>query len=71
MPTSYEAAHIDPLTLRELQQHCVRCEKRRQCALDLADKFAEPGWQYWRDYCPNAATFSMLSTFQRCSKVYK
>ena len=66
-----EVAHIEPLTVRELQQRCVRCEKRGQCALDLADKFADPGWQYWRDYCPNAATLSMLSTFQSCSKAYK
>ena len=66
-----EIAHIEPLTIRELQQRCVRCEKRGQCALDLADKFADPGWQYWRDYCPNAATLSMLSAFQGCSKVSK
>jgi hypothetical protein len=26
---------------------------------------------YWQDYCPNAATLSMLSTFQSRSKVYK
>jgi hypothetical protein len=68
MPTSYEVAHIDPFTLRELQQLCIRCEKRKRCALDLADEFAEPGWQYWRNYCPDAAT---LSTFQSCSEVYK
>jgi hypothetical protein len=66
-----EVAHIEPLTVRELRQRCVRCEKRGQCALDLADKFADPGWQYWLDYCPNAATLSMLSTFQSCSKAYK
>ena len=66
-----EVAHIEPLTVRELQHRCVRCERRGQCALDLADKFADPGWQYWRDYCPNAKTLSMLSTFQSCSTVYK
>ena len=66
-----EVAHIEPLTVRQLQHRCVRCEKRGQCALDLADKFADPGWQYWRDYCPNAATLSMLSTLHSCSKVYK
>jgi hypothetical protein len=64
-----EIAHIEPLTLRELQHHCVKCAKREQCALDLADKFADPDWQYWRDYCPNAATLTTLSTFQSCSKV--
>ena len=66
-----EVAHIEPLSVRELQHRCVKCEKRGQCALDLADEFADPGWQCWRDYCPNAATLTTLSTFQRCSKVYK
>ena len=66
-----EVAHIEPLAVRELQHRCVKCEKRGQCALDLADKFADPAWQSWRDYCPNAAALSMLSTFQSCSKVYK
>jgi hypothetical protein len=66
-----EIAHIEPLTVRELRHRCVKCEKRGQCALDLANEFADPGWQSWRDYCPNAATLTMLSTFQSCSKVYK
>jgi hypothetical protein len=66
-----EVAHIEPLTVRELQRRCVRCEKRGQCALDLADKFADRGWQNWRDYCPNAATLTMLSAFQSCSNFYK
>ena len=66
-----EVAHIEPLTVRKLQHRCVKCEKHGQCALDLADEFADPRWQSWRDYCPNAATLSMLSTFQSCSKVYK
>jgi hypothetical protein len=66
-----EVAHIEPLTVRELQHRCVRCERRGQCALDLADNFADPGWQYWRDYCPNATTLSMLSTLQSCSRVCK
>jgi hypothetical protein len=64
-------AHIEPLTVWELRHRCVKCEKRGQCALDLADEFADPGWQSWLDYCPNAATLTMLSTFQSCSKVYK
>ena len=53
-----------PCSVRELQQRCARCTMRGRCALDLADKFADPGWLYWRSYCPNAATLSMLST--RC-----
>lgn len=61
-----EVTHIEPLTVRELRHRCVKCEKRGQCALDLADEVADPGWQCWRDYCPNAATLMTLSTLQRC-----
>ena len=64
-----EITHLEPLMVRELQKRCLKCEKRGQCALDLADKLADPGWQYWRDYCPNAARLTMLSTLQSCSKV--
>ena len=66
-----KVAHIEPLMVRELRHRCVKCEKRGPCALDLADEFADPGWQSWRDYCPNAATLTMLSTVQSRSKVYK
>jgi len=66
-----EVVHIEPLTVRELQRRCVKCEKCGQCALDLTDEFADPGWPSWRDYCPNAATLTMLSTLQSCSKAYK
>jgi hypothetical protein len=57
-----EVAHMEPLKVRELQHCCVRCAKREQCALDLADRFADPDWQRWQGYCPNAATLTMLST---------
>jgi hypothetical protein len=66
-----EVTHIEPLTVRRLRHRCVKCEKRRQCALDLANESVNPRWQSWRDYCPNAATLTMLSTLQSCSKVYK
>ena len=69
--TPDELAHMEALTVRELQLHCVKCENRGQCALDLADESADAEWQYWRDYCPNAATLTMLSTLQGCSKVCK
>jgi hypothetical protein len=61
-----EVAHLEPLMVRELRHRCAQCAKLEQCALHLADKFADPGWQYWRDYCPNAATLTMLSTFKSC-----
>jgi hypothetical protein len=61
-----EVTHIETLAVRKLQHRCVKCEKRGQCALDLADEFADSGWQNWRDYCPNAATLMKLSTVQGC-----
>jgi hypothetical protein len=65
-----KVAHIEPLTIRELRQRCVKCAKLGQCALDLADEFADPGFQSWRGYCPNAATLTMLGTFESYSKAY-
>ena len=62
-----DVTHIEPLTVRELQHRCVRCEKRGQCALGLVDQVADPGWQYWREYCPNAATLMTLSTLRGCT----
>lgn len=62
-----EVAHLEPLTIRQLQHRCVQCETREQCALDLADELIDPGRQSWRDYCPNAATLAMLSTLQGCA----
>ena len=62
-----EVAHLEPLTVRQLQHRCVQCETREQCALDLADELVDPGRQSWRDYCPNAATLAMLSTLQSCA----
>jgi hypothetical protein len=59
-----EIAHMEPDIVGKLRHHCVKCTDRDQCALDLADKSADPGWQYWRDYCPNAATLTMLSALQ-------
>jgi hypothetical protein len=62
-----EVAHLEPVTVRQLQHRCVQCETREQCALDLADELIDPGRQSWRDYCPNAATLAMLSTLQSCA----
>ena len=59
-----EVAHIEPPTARELRHRCVKCEKPKKCALDLAHELIHPGGQSWWDYCPNAATLAMLSTLQ-------
>jgi hypothetical protein len=66
-----EVTHMDPLMVRQLQKRCAKCDSKGQCALDLADEFADPERRYWRDYCPNAATLAMLSTLQGCSEAYK
>ena len=49
---------------RELQKLCNRGEAGAKCARGLADEFADPGWQDWRDYCPNATTLSILSALR-------
>ena len=63
----HELARCEPAKFRELVTLCATCDSRGRCALDLADEFADPGWQNWRDYCPNATTLSVLSAVQCCS----
>ncbi len=53
-------------TLRDMQRLCAACDSRRQCAGDLGDEFADPAWQNWRDYCPNATTLSALNALRGC-----
>ncbi len=68
------ALHLDPVTFareqpvkfRVLQGLCERCETPEQCARDLADSSADPGWQDWRDYCRNATILSALSALEWC-----
>ena len=62
-----EVAHMEPLMAGELQHRCVKCEQPERCALDLADELVHPGGQLWRDYCPNAATLTMLGSLQAAS----
>jgi hypothetical protein len=59
---SNELARLDPFAFRELQELCSRCQAPAQCARDLDDEFTDPGWEAWRDYCPNATALSVLST---------
>ncbi len=63
----HEFARCESTKFHELMTLCTTCDSRGRCALDLADEFADPGWQNWRDYCPNATTLSVLSTLQCCS----
>ena len=61
-----ELARSEPTTFQELRRLCSACDSRGRCALDLADKGADPAWQAWRDYCPNATTLSVLSALRGC-----
>ena len=45
--TPDEIAHIEPAVIKQLRQRCVQCVDLERCAMDLADKFADPGSQCW------------------------
>lgn len=68
------ALHLDPDELYcseprafgVLHRLCATCDVPGRCARDLADEFADPGWQDWRNYCPNATTLSILSALRVC-----
>jgi len=61
-----ELARTDPATLRDLQRLCTFCQSHGRCGRDLADADADPAWQEWRDYCPNATTLTVMSTVEGC-----
>ena len=71
------ALHLDPdrfaasedTAFAELKRLCARCESRGQCESELEDEFADPGWQTWRDYCPNSTTLRMLTALHGCEIV--
>jgi hypothetical protein len=64
--TPGELAWLDPATFGHLAQRCARCESRGRCALDLADESADPAWQDWKEYCPNATMLRFLSAVHGC-----
>lgn len=64
-----ELVRTDTATLRDMQRLCSLCRSHRRCARDLADEDADPGWQEWRDYCPNSTTLTVLATMQDCHRV--
>jgi hypothetical protein len=61
-----EFARAEPCAFRDFQARCSLCQSRRRCARGLADEFTDPGWQDWRNYCPNATMLAMYSTLQLC-----
>ena len=54
-------ARFDPILFQELSIRCGTCDSVTRCASDLARNANDEMNQNWRDYCPNAATFNMLS----------
>jgi hypothetical protein len=60
-----EVARLEPRMFRSLYWRCTSCQSQGRCAWDLADDFAIPPSQDWRDgwqsYCPNAASLNSLS----------
>jgi hypothetical protein len=67
-----EVDSADPLLFRELQGLCTLCQSKEPCACDLAHNAADAGFRDWRQYCPNAATLSLLSRTDqaRSSRIY-
>jgi hypothetical protein len=62
-----ELAMDDPLLFRELQGLCSLCACKAACTDDLARQFDEASLGRWHDYCPNAATLTMLGAVQNCA----
>lgn len=56
----------EPRAFGMLRRLCATCPVPGRCARDLADEFADPAWQDWRNYCPNATTLSILSALRGC-----
>ncbi|MFD2180806.1 hypothetical protein [Rhodoplanes azumiensis] len=56
----------EPRAFGMLHRLCATCPVPGRCARDLADEFADPAWQDWRNYCPNATTLSILSALRGC-----
>jgi hypothetical protein len=62
-----EVDSADPLLFRELQGLCTLCQSKGPCAYDLVYDDADAGFRGWREYCPNAATISLLSRTDQAS----
>jgi len=65
-----EIADDEPLLFCDLRSACMMCECRAGCEHDLASESADPAWQNWRDYCPNATTLTVLSALKGCRMNY-
>jgi hypothetical protein len=61
-----ELANEEPALLAQLQGLCSLCRSKEECLLDLAHGFDAVIWEKWREYCPNAATLSMLGALRNC-----
>jgi hypothetical protein len=52
----------EPLLFRELATRCWQCSNTAQCDRALSDPSASPFDDDWKEYCPNAAMLSTIST---------
>lgn len=59
-----ELAASEPALLGEMEARCSGCQTRRRCLADFERFAAEPGWQGWREHCPNEAVLTMLAALQ-------
>jgi hypothetical protein len=63
-----ELAWSEPALVRDMQRLCTLCKAQARCARDFGRIAADPAWQNWREYCPNATALTMLSTIEDCSR---
>jgi len=49
----------EPAVMRDLERLCSLCERKRECANDLAGGHAK---EHYHDYCPNADTLDEFKT---------
>ena len=59
-----ELARAQPEVFRQLAIRCGQCGSAAQCAQGLSDDSTDPYGEDWRDYCPNAAMLSTISTLR-------
>jgi hypothetical protein len=59
-----ELARAQPEIFRQLAIRCGQCGSTAQCARGLSDDSTDPFGEDWKDYCPNAAMLSAISTLR-------
>ena len=54
------------LLFSDLQRLCRSCQRKQECEAGLDNEFTDPGWDRWRNYCPDATTLSVSSMLSAC-----